>query len=137
MGYKDSVSIDRGALVFSFPIGESWVKLQDRGMTADWQVFPTTPWNYALAVDTENAGALTAQEFPVGSSPFSLKGAPVKIQVNVRKLTQWRSLDGVAEEVPQSPVHSDEAEEKVALVPYAAAKLRITAFPQLERIAKA
>lgn len=137
MGYKNSVSINRGALVFSFPIGESWVKLQDRGMTADWQVFPTTPWNYALVIDTENADALTVQEFPVGSSPFSLKGAPVKMQVNARKLTQWRSLDGVAEEVPQSPVHSDEAEEKVALVPYAAAKLRITAFPQLERIAKA
>ena len=28
-----------------------WVKLRDRGMTADWQVFPTTPWNYALKVD--------------------------------------------------------------------------------------
>ena len=27
---------------------KSWVKLRDRGMTADWQVFPTTPWNYAL-----------------------------------------------------------------------------------------
>jgi len=135
-GYKDSVSIDRGPLVFSFPIGESWVKLQDRGMTSDWQVFPLTPWNYALAVDTENAGELTAQEFPVGASPFSLKGAPVKIQVNARKLTKWRSLDGVAEEVPQSPVHSDEAEEKVTLVPYAAAKLRITAFPQLKKIAR-
>ena len=81
-GYKDSVSIDRGALVFSYPIGESWVKLRDRGMTADWQVFPTTQWNYALAAGTENAPALPVQEFPVGSSPFSLKGAPVKLQVN-------------------------------------------------------
>src|ERR1035437_2002182 len=132
-GYKDSVSIDRGALVFSYPIGESWVKLRDRGMTADWQVFPTTQWNYALAADTEIATAIPAQEIPVGSSLFTLKGTPVKLQVNARKLTNWRSLDGVAEVVPQSPVRSDELEEKISLVPYAAAKLRITAFPQLER----
>ncbi len=136
-GYKDSVSIDRGALVFSYPIGESWVKLQDRGMTADWQVFPATQWNYALAVDPESAPSLSTQELPVSSSPFSLKGAPVKLQVNARKLNSWRSLDGVAEIVPQSPVRSEEPEEKITLVPYAAAKLRITAFPQLQKSAKA
>lgn len=136
-GYKDSVSIDRGPLVFSYPIGESWVKLRDRGMTADWQVFPTTQWNYTLAAAMDNQPALPVQEFPVGSSPFSLKGAPVKLQVTARKLTAWRSLDGVAEVVPQSPVRSDEPEEKITLVPYAAAKLRITAFPQLEKTARA
>jgi hypothetical protein len=133
-GYRDSVSVERGALVFSYPIGESWVKLRDRGMTADWQVFPTTQWNYALAIDQEN---VVAQESRVGASPFSLKDTPVKLQVNARKLTDWRSLDGVAEVVPQSPVRSDEPDEKIMLVPYAAAKLRITAFPRLEKSAKA
>ena len=49
-GFNDSVSIERGPLVFSYPIGESWVKLRDRGMTADWQVFPSSQWNYALAL---------------------------------------------------------------------------------------
>ena len=38
----------RGPLVFSLPIGEDWVKLRSRGMTADWQVFPSSEWNYAL-----------------------------------------------------------------------------------------
>ena len=46
--FNDSVAIERGPLVFSYGIGESWVKLRDRGMTADWQVYPTTPWNYAV-----------------------------------------------------------------------------------------
>ena len=39
-GFNNSISIERGPLVFSYGIGESWVKLRDRGMTADWQVFP-------------------------------------------------------------------------------------------------
>ena len=50
-GFNDSIAIERGPLLFSYGIGESWVKLADRGMTADWQVFPSTPWNYALEVD--------------------------------------------------------------------------------------
>jgi hypothetical protein len=133
-GYRDSVSVERGALVFSYPIGESWVKLRDRGMTADWQVFPTTQWNYALAEDSEN---IVAQESRVGSSPFSLKDVPIKLQVSARKLTDWRSPDGVADVVPQSPVFSDGPDEKIMLVPYAAAKLRITSFPQLEKSVKA
>jgi hypothetical protein len=36
----------------------------------------------------------------------------------------------VANPLPQSPVESDQAEETITLIPYAAAKLRITAFPQ-------
>ncbi|MBN9616965.1 MAG: glycoside hydrolase family 127 protein [Acidobacteriales bacterium] len=131
-GYKDSISVERGPLVFSYPIGESWVKLQDRGMTADWQVFPSTSWNYALAVTSNESSKLPVQESPVGTSPFSLKGTPVKLKVNARKLPGWRAGDGAADPVPQSPVTSAENEEQLTLVPYAAAKLRITAFPRLK-----
>jgi DUF1680 family protein len=34
-GYHDSLSVSRGPLVFSYAIGEDWVKLRTRGMTAD------------------------------------------------------------------------------------------------------
>ena len=131
-GYKDSISVERGPLVFSYPIGESWVKLQDRGMTADWQVFPSTSWNYALAVSSNESSKLPVQESPVGTSPFSLKGTSVKLKVKARKLPAWRAGDGAADPVPQSPVTSAENEEQLTLVPYAAAKLRITAFPRLK-----
>jgi uncharacterized protein len=131
-GYNDSASVVSGPLVFSFPIGESWVKLRDRGMTADWQVFPSSPWNYALAVSGEDMLKHSVQELPIGGSPFSLAGTPLKLQVKARKLPSWLAVDGVADPVPQSPVHSSEAEETITLVPYGAAKLRITAFPQLK-----
>jgi uncharacterized protein len=32
--------------------------------------------------------------------------------------------------VPESPVTSDQPQETITLIPYAAAKLRITAFPE-------
>ena len=131
-GFNESVSIDRGPLVFSLPIAESWVKLRDRGMTADWQVFPASAWNYALAVNEDTIHNVTVEELPVGDAPFAQKGAPVKLQVAARKVPSWRAVDGVADAVPPSPAASDEPEEKITLVPYAAAKLRITAFPQLK-----
>jgi hypothetical protein len=131
--FHDSVAVERGPLVFSFPIGESWVKLRDRGMTADWQVFPTSAWNYALRVDptaVEKSNSVTETE--IGEAPFSAKSAPVRITVKARKVTDWRAEDGVANTVPQSPVSSDQREESITLIPYAAAKLRITAFPWCE-----
>jgi hypothetical protein len=131
--FHDSVAVERGPLVFSLGIGEDWLKLRDRGMTADWQVYPTTQWNYALAVNPVNtAHDVTATDSEVGDRPFSAKGAPVKLHVKARQLPAWQAEDGVAGPVPQSPVTGDQPEQTIALIPYAAAKLRITAFPRLK-----
>ena len=131
--FNDSVAVERGPLVFSYPIGESWVKLRDRGMTADWQVYPTTQWNYALLVDTDDARrSIKVSESEVSDVPFSRKRPAVQLGVKARKLAAWRAEDGVANTLPQSPVTSSEAEEEITLFPYATAKLRITAFPILK-----
>jgi uncharacterized protein len=131
-GFNDSISIERGPLVLSYPIGESWVKLRDRGMTADWQVFPASAWNYALAVNEGDVGQLPTSESPVGATPFALQATAIKVEVEARQLPSWRAVDGVADPVPMSPVSSDEPLQKITLVPYASAKLRVTAFPQLK-----
>jgi DUF1680 family protein len=130
-GFNGAVSVERGPLVFSLGIGESWVKLRDRGMTADWQVYPTDAWNYALKVDADDpVKSIAVNESPVGDVPFSRRQAPVRVSVKAHKLDAWRAVDGVADAVPQSPVTVNSAEETIVLIPYAAAKLRITAFPQ-------
>lgn len=130
--FNNSMAIERGPLVFSYGVGESWVKLRTRGMTADWQVYPTTPWNYALKIDAaslEKDVAVTEGE--VVESPFTSRHSPVRLSVKARKLDKWRAEDGVAGPVPQSPAESDQPEETITLIPYAAAKLRITAFPDV------
>jgi hypothetical protein len=126
-GFNNSIAFERGPLVFSYPVGEDWLKLRNRGMTADWQVYPTTQWNYAVSTDS-----IKATESPVTESPFTLKNSPVTLEVKARQLPAWVAEDGVANPVPQSPVASDQPEEAITLVPYAAAKLRITAFPELK-----
>ncbi len=130
--FQNSVAIDRGSLVFSLPVKEDWLKLRDRGMTADWQVYPASEWNYALNVDEKSAPSLNVVEAAVVESPFTVANPPVKLEVMGRKLPSWVAEDGVAKPVPAGPIVSSAAEEKLTLVPYAAAKLRITAFPQLK-----
>ena len=128
--FNRSIAVERGPLVFSYGIDENWVKLRNRGMTADWQVFPGNRWNYALKVDEETAHEIQVAESEMGEKPFSRQRAPVALDVKARRLDAWRAVDGVADPVPQSPVASDAVEEEIRLIPYAAAKLRITAFPQ-------
>jgi hypothetical protein len=126
-GFNQSLSVNRGPLVFSYPIGETWLKLRDRNLTADWQVYPNTQWNYALAVDNPNS--IHTAEHPVTGAPFTHEGAPVTITLPARKLKSWQAVDSVADPVPPSPVTTAEPLEQITLIPYAAAKLRITAFP--------
>jgi hypothetical protein len=127
--FNESIAIERGPLVFSYAIGEKWEKLRDRGMTADWQVLPSTPWNYALDLDAGSPEkSIAVLESPVKDSAFTGRGVPVKMKVQARRLPAWRGENGAANPLPQSPVKTKCPLESITLVPYAAAKLRITAF---------
>lgn len=130
--YNNSVALERGPLVYSLKVGESWHKLKQTGPATDWEVFPSTPWNYALMLDPKNFGtSFTVREKPMSKQPFSAETAPVEISAQARRLPQWQLVDDSAGPLPVSPVISKRPDEVVTLVPYGAAKLRITAFPYM------
>ena len=128
-GFNQSISLARGPLIFSFDPGGSWVKLVDRGPASDWQVFPASPWNYALLVDETSAPDIEVIQSPLGPIPFAAVGTSVRLRVKARQLKEWRSIDGVAQPVPAATQPSAGDDTVVDLIPYGAAKLRITAFP--------
>ena len=135
--YRGSVAVERGPLVFSLPVGEQWrrvttgMKKPAPAPAADWEVLPTTPWNYGLRVGASGA-SLRVVEHTVASTPFARNPPPVEIEVVGRRVPEWQLEDGSAGTLPQSPVVSREKDETLRLVPYGTARLRITAFPRIE-----
>jgi hypothetical protein len=138
-GYHDAAAIRRGPLVYALKMGERWERVHEDAPFrelphADWEVYPTTPWNYALDVGDETLEEdVTFHEHPIGPVPFSPAGAPVTAQVRSRRLPDWGLERGSAMDAPQSPVASGEPPETLTLIPYGCTNLRITEFPTLER----
>jgi len=127
-GFNDGVSVERGPLVYALPVGESWRKLKEFGPSKDWELFPTTPWNYALSLTAPfefEERAMNPQQ------PFDPQKAPVALKVKGRRLAEWQMMNDSAGPLPASPVTSKSPEETLTLIPYGAARLRVTVFPVL------
>lgn len=137
--YNGAVAVERGPLVYSLKMGEHWRRVHaDQPYRelphADWEVYPATPWNYALDLDEATlAEDVEFAEGTVGDCPFSPDGAPVSATVRGRRFLEWGAVNGSAEDAPPSPVTSFEAPEKLTLIPYGCTNLRVTEFPVLKR----
>ena len=138
-GFRGAGALQRGPLLYALRIGENWKRVNENRPLrepphADWEVYPTTSWNYAIDAREETLTRDAAfSEHPVGKMPFSPGSAPVTCRVRARKLRGWKLENGSAALTPESPARSSEPEEEVVLIPYGCTNLRITEFPVLER----
>jgi len=129
----NSVSVNRGPLTYSLKIGENWKRF---GGTDDWpeyEVLPTTPWNYGLIVNRRNP----ADSFEVIEhswlpyQPWEAESAPILLRGKGKRIPNWTLVENCAGPLQESPVRSDEPTETITLIPMGCAHLRISSFPTI------
>jgi hypothetical protein len=141
--YNGAIALERGPLVYSLKLGENWTRVNadkpHRDLPhGDFEVRPTTPWNYGLVADGTSVAGLAFEERPVGARPFSPDGAGMVATAKGRKIPNWKLSRGWAGEMSPpdlkwadpSRVITEEPIEEVTLIPYGCTNIRIGEFPK-------
>ncbi|MGW8316367.1 MAG: beta-L-arabinofuranosidase domain-containing protein [Bacteroidales bacterium] len=144
---ENSVSVERGPLVYVLKIREQWTSVENSDRWGDYQeVRPLDPWNFGLsesAVEDPGSGfqvlypgnpsAGTAALSGEGDDyPWNLEHAPVVLRTTGKLIPDWTLYRGMAGPLPHSlPLKHLEGVEPttLTLVPYGCSTLRITEFP--------
>jgi DUF1680 family protein len=134
--YHGAMAVERGPLVYSLALEEEWTRVNadkpHRELPhADFEVRPTSPWNYGLLVGPDSP-ELHFEEHPVGERPFSPEGAGMQATVSGRRLPDWKLEHGWAGEIVPGLRSSSEPLEKLRLIPYGCTNIRVTEFPGLK-----
>ncbi len=133
-GYSGAVSVQRGPVIYALQIAPEWKVFRDRADLPfdDWEVFPKTPWNYAIEIDREHPEKAIRFEARAASGLlFSASGAPLSAKVKGRRIPDWKLDKGAAAPPPESPVVSREPLDELLLLPYGCTDLRVSVFPTL------
>jgi len=143
--YNEAVAVERGPLVYSLQIGEEWSRVNagqpHRELPhGDFEVRPTTPWNYGLVVDDRRPGeSVRFEERAIGERPFSPEGSGVVAKARGRRIPGWKIVHGWAGELSPADAAwadpgravSDQPVEPITLIPYGCTNIRITEFPKV------
>jgi DUF1680 family protein len=134
--FNNAVAILRGPLYYSLKIGEDHRELKSHHATLpvkDWEIHPTTPWNYGLVIDPKNPEkSLQVKARKAGKVPFANDAAPVVLTAKGKLISDWGLDQNSAADTPASPVKVSGPEVKLELIPYGSTRLRITEFPVIQ-----
>lgn len=127
--HENSVGLTRGPLAFALRVDEELRKKPEYN-----EVFPGSPWNYALlekTIQDLESNFSVNEKAAVADRPWSLANCPVEIRTQGVRLPEWKMYNDMAGPIPWSPQNRppNSQPETITLVPFGCTKLRISAFP--------
>lgn len=145
---KNSVSIDYGPLTLALNIAEEYKKVDSKASAiwdSKWQesadpskwptyeIYPQSPWNYALVLGKSNPFAnLTVERkpWPEDDFPFTQQASPIVVKAKGRQVPSWQ-IDqyGLCAVLPDEDAPKASQADDITLVPMGTARLRVSAFP--------
>jgi hypothetical protein len=132
--YEESVGVERGPLVFALGLHENWTKVRERGRYSTYSVSTNDAWNYGLVISNPDFpdSSFSVNERQITGQPWSFDTAPVSISAVGRRIASWQQYGSMTGPIPWSPVRSRDPDERLTLIPYGCARLRISEFPVIE-----
>ncbi len=131
---NNSVSIERGPLLFALDLEENKKLISRTPPFADWELYPQKKWNYRLLLDgiefKEKFNCFNKDEQSKNLNLYAVKNKFVEIEVYATPCEEWDLIRNSAGLPPNSPVtiNSDDC-IKLSLIPYGSTMLRISQFP--------
>jgi len=91
---KGGIAVEKGPLVYSLKVDTLWT--EDHSVSYSSTHFPayvatpTSPWNYALAVNDDNISSLARVSYSTPTNnPWSQDSAPIQISLPAYKVKNW------------------------------------------------
>src|SRR5699024_1766659 len=84
---RQATAVHLGPLTMVASPGETWHEVPDAPGLGEWQIFPRTTWNWALA-DLDSAGSWPVHRGEVPEAPFAL-GRETVLHVPGCEVPQW------------------------------------------------
>lgn len=141
---EDGLTIERGPLLFAYPISQQWKKISDERSSPTfpaWDLTPDADWNYTLLPEGEASAPVYTNNSVV--DPWNEPSATIR--VSVRQVENWKLTETMVdgENVTFTPRLPDPATldsdvtgpiKEIELILYGNTELRLSVFPHMKVI---